>query len=551
VSTKPEHRTHSFYEELEILFNYIDYQLRKKNINEAAPAILELYSRILFDSFLKNKKSAFFQDYIDLAEESQIDMNKENNLISLIYILSNRHKQFLFGVPSNDEEKKYYKQRKKDLLLLKDSFNQLDSLYPNRDFIYKIKTRNEHYNLEKAFSINPSSQNCYFTVSKQIIEIRKKIKQLKQYTKEYWGPDIKNVFEYYSQNNENRPHSYFEEIQIELNNAIDIVKTAMESAPNVYYLYELIGELNFLINEKKIAKEFLLKSIELNPNHALAWKILFELLFETNDFHLISQYAEENISFDINSDIDYDAYRQIARIGLKAFGEIKEYVKGIDFYIFSENSFSNYNNRRNNEIQRWSSGYFSFSHPTSVLYNKLPIGPNQNERLKVLEMIMEKVGYNTSLCEDYLLSYLACRQGTILNKLNGSELKNICIEEDKNIPIKYFSMYGFESELKFGKHKGDTISEIIKSDFSYLEWCVMHIGGFYLSPIILTKLILEDGDKHIDFIELNMAKHYLLEHYEQEEYEREEGMKSSSDDNSYGYWMKYAHDEYKDFGGIE
>jgi hypothetical protein len=551
VTTKPEKATLNYYEELDVLFNYIDYQLRKRNFDQAAPAIIELYDSILYDSFLKNKKSALFQDNFEIVEDYQIDMDNENILICLIYIFSNRHKQLLFGVPRNEEERKYHKLRKTDLLLLKDSINRLILLKPNLDFIYKIKTRNEHYSLDKPFSLNPSSQNCYFAVSKQVKELRKKIKRVAQYTKLYWGPDIKNVFEYYLQSKEKLQDSDFEEIRAELLNAIVIVKNVLGKDHNAYYLYDLIGELYFLNNEKDTAKEYLLKSIELNPDYSLAWKNLFELLSELNDFHQIAQYAEKIIPFNINSDVDYNEYRQITRIGLKAFGKIQKYDKGIDFYVCTENSFSDYIKSRNDEIQLRLSNHYSFSHPTSVLYSKLPIDSSPEERLKVIEMIISKIGYDKSICEDYVLSYFAYKEGTILKKLTLSELENICIENDKNVPLSYFSMHGYGSELKFGKHKGEKVREIIKSDFDYLLWCVQNIGGFYLSPIILTKLIQEAGDKYIVFIKLNMIKHFLFERYKYEEYEREEEMKNNREDNSYGNSIKYAQAEYKDFGGIE
>ncbi len=549
MDTELKQKVIDFYDELDILFNYIDYQLKKENFNYASPAILELYDSIHFESFLKNKKSAIFQDYVEIVEENQINMDNENNLICLIYIFSNRYKNSNYFSFHNKEERKYY-QRKMDLL--KDSFDRLDRLNPDSDFIYKIKSRNKYYSLDKAFKLNPSPQNCFFIVRERVkdigIEIKEIRKEIEIYLKESGEPNFKNEIDYYLQNNKKKLNSSLEKNRKELLNAIDLVKTIINKNQNVYYLFDLLGELYYLNNEIEIAKDYFFKSLKINPNYSSAWKNLFDLLFESNDFRQITALAKNNISLNIYSDIDYRAYLKIRRVVLSAFSEVKEYAKGIDFYLHSENSFSEYLAKRNKEI-RLSSSYLDSLHPTTFLYERLPDGLSCSERVKVLEMIIKKIGYDISVCRDYVLAYIAFKDGTVLKNLDYSELKDICTDKDKKTSPKFFRLHEYESELEFGKYKGKKIEEIIESNFNYLSWCVENIGGFYLSPVILTNLIQKKGEKQLPFTKLNMSKLLLDEIYEQEEYDNENNKCQDTYDYGKDTWYAMTDGNYGDYPG--
>jgi hypothetical protein len=48
--------------------------------------------------------------------------------------------------------------------------------------------------------------------------------------------------------------------------------------------------------------------------------------------------------------------------------------------------------------------------------------------------------------------------------------------------------YGFKSRLPFGKHKGETIEEILDNDPNYLDWAVGYIDGFTLAEDVLKEL---------------------------------------------------------------
>ena len=40
--------------------------------------------------------------------------------------------------------------------------------------------------------------------------------------------------------------------------------------------------------------------------------------------------------------------------------------------------------------------------------------------------------------------------------------------------------YGLTDKFNFGKHKGETIQEVIEDEITYLEWCMDAVDGFDL-----------------------------------------------------------------------
>lgn len=48
-------------------------------------------------------------------------------------------------------------------------------------------------------------------------------------------------------------------------------------------------------------------------------------------------------------------------------------------------------------------------------------------------------------------------------------------------------MYSYhpEEELNFGKYKGRELEDVIAEDPSYIEWCVLNVHNFYLSPEVI------------------------------------------------------------------
>ena len=45
-------------------------------------------------------------------------------------------------------------------------------------------------------------------------------------------------------------------------------------------------------------------------------------------------------------------------------------------------------------------------------------------------------------------------------------------------------LYSFDTVLKFGQHKGETVAEALKNNPTYLEWCYGHIEDFYITDAV-------------------------------------------------------------------
>lgn len=45
-------------------------------------------------------------------------------------------------------------------------------------------------------------------------------------------------------------------------------------------------------------------------------------------------------------------------------------------------------------------------------------------------------------------------------------------------------LYSFDTVLKFGQHKGQTVAEALKNNPTYLEWCYAHIDEFYVTDAV-------------------------------------------------------------------
>lgn len=45
-------------------------------------------------------------------------------------------------------------------------------------------------------------------------------------------------------------------------------------------------------------------------------------------------------------------------------------------------------------------------------------------------------------------------------------------------------LYSFDTVLTFGQHKGETVTEALKNNPTYLEWCYAHIDEFYVTDAV-------------------------------------------------------------------
>ncbi len=44
------------------------------------------------------------------------------------------------------------------------------------------------------------------------------------------------------------------------------------------------------------------------------------------------------------------------------------------------------------------------------------------------------------------------------------------------------------SKFKFGKHKGDTLQNVLLNDSAYISWCLMFIHEFFISDEVLKEI---------------------------------------------------------------
>lgn len=60
--------------------------------------------------------------------------------------------------------------------------------------------------------------------------------------------------------------------------------------------------------------------------------------------------------------------------------------------------------------------------------------------------------------------------------------------EPKKVALKKYPPKGFDYVLRFGKHQGETILEVLKSTPDYLWWCIDNVDGFELENEAYEKL---------------------------------------------------------------
>lgn len=59
-----------------------------------------------------------------------------------------------------------------------------------------------------------------------------------------------------------------------------------------------------------------------------------------------------------------------------------------------------------------------------------------------------------------------------------------------------YKFYSTQDIFKFGKHKGETLSDVLEEDYTYIYWCINEIENFFLS----TSAIEEIRELFPDFI---------------------------------------------------
>jgi len=73
-----------------------------------------------------------------------------------------------------------------------------------------------------------------------------------------------------------------------------------------------------------------------------------------------------------------------------------------------------------------------------------------------------------------------------------------------------FKYYSLNTEFKFGKFKGVSVNEIIDVEPDYIDWCVIHINDFYISPTALDEITLAKPDYKLSVNAIDiLSKKYL------------------------------------------
>ncbi|MEN9322668.1 MAG: hypothetical protein RL699_448, partial [Bacteroidota bacterium] len=67
-------------------------------------------------------------------------------------------------------------------------------------------------------------------------------------------------------------------------------------------------------------------------------------------------------------------------------------------------------------------------------------------------------------------------------------------------------LYDYDTILDFGIHKWSSIKNVVKTDPSYIFWCIENIANFYVIPTILFEIILTNKTFSLKTIELNILK---------------------------------------------
>ena len=105
--------------------------------------------------------------------------------------------------------------------------------------------------------------------------------------------------------------------------------------------------------------------------------------------------------------------------------------------------------------------------------------------------------------------------------------------------------------LNFGKYKDKTLLEVAKTNFSYIEWCLLNVDRFYVSKNLLERLADRFKRSKVSENVLNAvaAKHRKLLKLEKEQekednrYNEPDGWYNYNERDTYGqYRGSYAQD---------
>ena len=135
------------------------------------------------------------------------------------------------------------------------------------------------------------------------------------------------------------------------------------------------------------------------------------------------------------------------------------------------------------------------------------------ESYEMADMLDGLHRYNSLTVEIYLFSLLRNRKDFKFGfSFNFQRIyKYFNSENNSNIPTR--KLYISDDLINFGLHKGSSIEEIVKTNPSYIFWCIENIGGFYVSPEILFEIMSKNESFSLDTVELNiLKKDFFIKH---------------------------------------
>jgi len=88
------------------------------------------------------------------------------------------------------------------------------------------------------------------------------------------------------------------------------------------------------------------------------------------------------------------------------------------------------------------------------------------------------------------------------------------------------TLYDFKTKLDFGQHEGETISDILKNNSTYMEWAYGEIDDFYITDAVWEALdchkglndVLKSGEINTQDIKDIIAKNKKFHEEKRERY---------------------------------
>lgn len=208
-------------------------------------------------------------------------------------------------------------------------------------------------------------------------------------------------------------------------------------------------------------------------------------------------------------------------IGFDSIGIYEVATSKNIFQIWKENGEKTpFAVRRDN----WSEKYYTVVE--KIIIRKFPYGKAYGCPVKN-GITTDHYKYSKEWCDNKEIPCAGCYQWTRVNLelprgKNDKPPNNIITKSTQPIKnIRNRSINELQSILKFGKHKGKTIEQVLKFESSYVEWCIKTIKDFCVNPEGLSQYIKENTQEKVlleDIFQLNKNKADEINNYKKMNY---------------------------------